>query len=520
MELETLLTGVNIVTKRLHTETVSAMTSDSRRVTKGGLFLCVRGLTHDGHEYAAEAVEKGAAVVVCEDLSCVPAGCDYIQCENTRLAEALMWNNHYGKPAEGMLSVAVTGTGGKTSVVYILKHILEKAGHTVGCVTTVAAMAGDKVLSIGEHGGSSVEDAAGAMTTPDPEYFYGAIAGMREYGCDILVYEASSHGLDLHKTDGIRPKIAVFTNLAREHLDYHGTMDAYLAVKARLFSSMGTEIGICNGDDAYCSELIRLAKEVTGNPIRFLTCGMGTVENCCTNPGKRNVTAMRFADHGAEGISFLYCGEDAIFRLKTPLVGKYSVYNTMEAACAALQCGVEPITVKEALADMPCVPGRMQKLELGNIPFAVFVDYAHTPSALVNVLETALAMNPERLTVVFGCGGDRDKGKRPLMGQAAQKFAHRVIVTGDNPRFEDPAAIIADITAGMEETVPYEVIPDRRQAILQCVRTAVAGEIILLCGKGHEKYEICGGKKIPFDEEAIVREALAGRNTTGENEYE
>jgi len=231
------------------------------------------------------------------------------------------------------------------------------------------------------------------------------------------------------------------------------------------------------------------------------------------------VTAMRFADHGAEGISYLYCGDDAIFRLKTPLVGKYSVYNTMEAACAALQMGVDPVTVKEAAADMPCVPGRMQKLDLADAPFSVYLDYAHTPAALTGVLETALAMNPERLTVVFGCGGNRDKGKRPLMGQAAQKLAHRVIVTSDNARFEDPSAIIADITAGMEETVPYEVIPDRREAILYSVRTAVAGEILLLCGKGHENYEIRGGAKIPFDEEAIVREALSGMKP-GRNEFE
>ncbi|MBE6570482.1 MAG: UDP-N-acetylmuramoyl-L-alanyl-D-glutamate--2,6-diaminopimelate ligase, partial [Ruminococcaceae bacterium] len=402
--------------------------------------------------------------------------------------------------------------GGKTSVEYILKHMLEKAGHKVGCITTTASLAGDEVIPLGDHGGSSVEDAAGAMTTPDPEYFYGAIAMMRDAGCDVLLYEASSHGLDLRKTDGVRPKIAIFTNLAREHLDYHGTMEAYLAVKARLFSSMGAEIGILCGDDPYCDALIRLAGQTPGNPIRFLTCGMG--RNL-----QRNVTAMRFADHGAEGISYLYCGDDAIFRLKTPLVGKYSVYNTMEAACAALQMGVDPVTVKEAAADMPCVPGRMQKLDLADAPFSVYLDYAHTPAALTGVLETALAMNPERLTVVFGCGGNRDKGKRPLMGQAAQKLAHRVIVTSDNARFEDPSAIIADITAGMEETVPYEVIPDRREAILYSVRTAVAGEILLLCGKGHENYEIRGGAKIPFDEEAIVREALSGMKP-GRNEFE
>jgi len=511
MEIEPLLAGVPVLSKHLHTDTVTAMTSDSRRVTEGCMFLCVRGLTHDGHDYAAEAVDRGAAVVVCEEDSFVPDGCDCIRCGNTRLAEALMWNNWFGRPAQDMTAIAITGTGGKTSVAYILKHILEKGGHKVGCITTVTAMAGEKVISIGEHGGSSVADAAGAMTTPDPEYFYGAIAQMRQYGCDILVYEASSHGLDLFKTDAVKPKIAVYTNLAREHLDYHGSMEKYLAVKARLFSSMGAEIGICNSDDPYCGELMRLAQKTPDNPIRFITCGTGGFAG-------RNVTAMRFEDHGADGISFLYCADDAIFRLKTPLVGKYSLYNTMEAACAALQCGMDPLTVKEALAAMPCVPGRMQRLALEGIPFAVFLDYAHTPAALVNVLETALVMNPERLTVVFGCGGDRDRGKRPLMGQAAQKFAHRVIVTSDNPRFEDPYAIIADITAGMEETLPYVVIPDRRQAILYSIRTAVAGEILLLCGKGHEKYEIRNGMKIPFDEEAIVREALAGTNFPPETE--
>jgi len=496
MEIARLLRGVPVTAASCTHEYVTGITSDSRRVTPGCLFICVRGLHHDGHRHMAEAAERGAAVVLCQSRGHFPEGTDWIVTPDTRLAEALIWNNRYQHPAEKMRTVAITGSNGKTSTAFILRDLLLAGNRKPGAVTTVCAMAGREEISICA-GGSSLSDAAGAMTTPDPEYFYGAIAQMREKGCDTLLYEASSHALDQRKTDAIHPEIALFTNLSPEHLDYHGSMEAYLAAKARLFAM--ADLGICNTDDPWGK---RLAAESTGCRILTCTADMNRMEECDT-------AALRYAAHGADGISFLYCGRDAIFRIRTRLTGRYSMYNVTMAVCCALELGMDPLTVKEALEQMSPAAGRMEKVQLApKIPFSVFIDYAHTPSALESVLRTAREMHPTRLTVLFGCGGDRDTAKRPLMGEIAGRLADKVVLTGDNAREEDPDAILEQIRDGMRTTPPWAVIPDRAEAIGQTVREAVPGEIILLCGKGHEKYEIRGKTKIPFDEKEIVLEAV------------
>lgn len=498
MEIGRLLRDVPVTEAKLTNETVTGIVSDSRRVKGGELFLCIRGLHRDGHAYGAEAAERGAAVILAETKEAVPAGMDYVLTPDTRLAEALVWNNRYDRPADGMTKIGVTGTGGKTSTALLLRDLLLSGGRNPGCITTVCSAAGREEIPI-MAGGSSVADAAGAMTTPDPEYFYGVISRMRERGCDTLVYEASSHALALRKTDALRPDMAIFTNLTPEHMDYHGTMENYLAAKARLFSM--AETGILWADDPYAPALMALAPD-----CRWLTC--------TADPAKYTESdgaAMRIRCHGAEGISFLYCGSDAIFRIQTPLVGRYSVCNILLAVTCGLRLGLDPFTVRRTLAAAHPPRGRMQRLELGRCPFTVFIDYAHTPAALEQVLITAGEMHPKKLTVLFGCGGDRDRSKRPVMGRIAGQYADKVIVTDDNPRTEDPAAIREEILAGMTETPPWAVIPDRREAIRQTIREAGAGELILLCGKGHETCEIRGNEKIPFDEAAIVREALAER---------
>jgi len=501
MEIAKLLRGIPVTEAKLNRQYVTGITSDSRRAEEGCMLICLRGLHHDGHNFMSDGVRRGAAVVLAETREGLPEGADYILCPDTRLAEALVWNNRYDRPGEGMTCIGITGSNGKTTTAFLLRELLAAGGKKPGLITTVRTMAGDEEIPIAA-GGSSVSDAAGAMTTPDPEYFYGAIAGMREKGCDTLVYEASSHALALRKTDAIRPQIALFTNLTPEHMDYHGTMEAYLSAKARLFSMAQT--GICNADDPYAGALMRQAENCS-----FLTCTADP-----TRLGSCDTAAVRYMSHGTDGSSFLYCGRDAIFRISTPVPGRFMVYNAMLAACCALRLGIDPVTVKSALATAAVPEGRMQKLALGeNIPYTVYIDYAHTPAALEEVLLSAREMKPAKLTVLFGCGGDRDRNKRPVMGAIAGQYADKVVLTGDNSRTEDPAQILDDILAGMKGKLPEAVIPDRREAIHRVIREAEPGEMILLCGKGHEKYEICGHVRIPFDEAAVVRDAVSARAT-------
>ena len=499
MEITKLLRDIPVTEAKLTGKEVTGITSDSRRVRGGELLICIRGLHHDGHAYAADGVRRGAAVVLAETKEGIPEGTDYILTPDTRLAEALVWNNRYDRPAEGMVKVGITGTGGKTSTAYLLRDLLLADGRNPGCITTVSTTAGKEEIPT-PSGGSSVADAAGAMTTPDPEYFYGAIAEMRRRGCDTLIYEASSHALAMHKTDAIRPDMALFTNLSPEHMDYHGSMERYLAAKARLFSMAKT--GILPLEDPWAGRLMELVPE-----CRWITCTADPAKFTeCDN------AAMRIRYHGAAGISFLYCGRDAIFRVQTPLVGRYTVYNILLAVSCGLQMGVDPFTVRRTLAAVHPPAGRMQRLELGKVPFTVFIDYAHTPAALEQVLVTAREMHPAKLTVLFGCGGDRDRSKRPVMGEIAGRYADKVVITDDNPRTEDPGQIRKEILAGLTGHPDCTEIPDRREAIRQVILDAEAGEMILLCGKGHETYEIRGKTKTPFDEAEIVRDAVSSRN--------
>lgn len=497
MELRELLQDVPITEAHCTKTHVSGITSDSRRVQGGELLICIQGLHRDGHKFIPEGVARGAAVVLVETKEALPPDVDYIVTPDTRLAEALVWNNRYGRPAASMTCIGITGTSGKTTTALLLRDLLMAGGRHVGSLTTVGGFVDRESIPFPD-GGTSVSDTAAAMTTPDPEYFYGAIAAMAKAGCDTLVYEASSQGLAQRKTDAIVPEYALFTNLTHEHMDQHGTMENYLTAKARLFAK--TKIGILHAEDPWAKKLME----------RVPTC---TWLTCTTDPEKFTAydsAALRIRDHGEDGMSFLYCGREAIFRIRTPLVGMCAVQNLLLTVTLALHMGMDPLTIQRTLHTAQSPVGRMQKLALPDVPFAVYIDYAHTPAALEMTLQTARAMHPERLTVLFGCGGDRDPTKRPLMGHIAETWADRVVVTDDNPRTEDPAAIRCDIVAGMEKP-PYAVIPDRRAAIEQCIGEAEVGDMLLLCGKGHESWQIIGQQKLPFSEEAIVREAVEKR---------
>ncbi len=478
----------------------SGVASDSRRVQEGYLFICQKGARHDGHYHSREALERGAVAVLADHpIEGIPDKMLALT-SDTRVAESCIWNNFTGRPTEDMDVIAVTGTAGKTSVAFILRHILSSAGRKVGLISTVRCTAGEHELQLGENGGSSVSDLYGAMTTPDPEYFFLAAAQMREMGCDTLIYEASSQSLLLGKTSAISNDVAIFTNLSLEHLDCHGDMDSYFKVKSSLMNT--SKAAVVNIDDPWMTKLPEMhpAKRTVRCTARY-----GKVADS-------DVCALRYVSHGAEGIEYVYFSENAVFRIRTPVPGRYSVYNTMEAAACAILLGVDPMTVKESLSDFCGVDGRLCKVDIPvELGISVFIDYAHTPESIRKVAETAREFTEGRLIVMFGCGGDRDTAKRPEMAQAAQKTADFVIITSDNPRNEDPNKIIDDIVCGIDNKKPHIVIPDRREAIRYAVNMAEAGDVILLLGKGHEKYEILSDGKHPFDEEALVIEAVKER---------
>lgn len=510
MKLSELLLGVRIKGKMPETE-VFGISTDSQSVKKGDLFICIKGGRADGHDYARLALDMGAALVLAERM---PSGVEkarVILTEDTRKAASVAWYNFYGRPADGMTKIAVTGTAGKTSVAFILRELLLSSGRRVGVVTTIRAMSGTRTLELGENGGSSVNGVSGAMTTPDPEYFWYAAAEMKKDGCDTVIYEASSQSLLRKAVSAVTPDLCIFTNLSEEHMDAHGTMENYFSTKAGLLE--GVKNAVVNVDDEYFSRL----------PDMFRSCNIIRVSARRENAGKTEVCALRYHSMGENGTEYVYFSEKAVFRVLSRQIGFYSVYNTMEAAAAAIFLGADPMTVQEVLASFDGVDGRMYRVRYrGNedkqaelLP-SVFIDYAHTPKALEYAcralweIKNSKSDGEHKFIVMFGCGGDRDKTKRPLMAMSAQKYADMTVITNDNPRNEEPEKIISDILTGVDKEKPYKVIPDRRAAIKYAIEYAGAGDIVLLAGKGHEKYEITSRGMEPFDEEMTVNEVFYG----------
>ena len=476
---------------------VIQITSDSRTMLCDGMFICIEGVSADGHDHISEAVSKGAAVVIASQKCKIPCGVPYVLTGNTRLAEAHIWNNWYDDPSRGMQIAAVTGTNGKTSTVFMLREILKTYGRRVGIISTVKIMAQDEVICTG--GGSSLSGAAAAMTTPDPEYLYEAVYLMKQRGVDTLLIELSSHALSQYKADPLKIDVAVFTNLSEEHLDYHGNMDRYFQAKARL-AGLSRKLAV-NCDDKYMRSLSTVFRD------KCVTC------SACSPLGGSvafDVTALRQTVSEDGGVEYIYFSKNAVFKVTSPMRGLFTVYNSMLAGTAAILMGVPPESVKDGIAALETVPGRLEKVELPKkLPFEVYIDYAHTPAALENLLLTVRGMRKtgQKITLLFGCGGERDRMKRRRMGAVASGLADFVIITGDNSRRESTSEIIGEILPGIDREKPHAVIPDRREAIEYAVKEAADGEIIILAGKGHEKYEINASGKVPFDEYEIVRTA-------------
>lgn len=477
MRLRELLEGMEVISQTISPDTeITHVCVDSRATQKGSLFVAVPGNRCDGGHYARQAVDRGAVCVVCQ--SELPPDLPWVKVRDARLALSRLACRWYGHPSRQLTMLGVTGTNGKTTVTYLLRHILQRTGMKTGLIGTVQNIVGEQTLPA-------------QRTTPDALQIQQLLSAMTKNGCSHAVMEVSSHALDQHRADGIDFAVGIFTNLTEDHLDYHGTMGCYCDAKAKLFQM--SRMGVCNADDPWTERLL------AGASCPSVYYGIH-------NPAE--VWAEDIFLH-SRSVDFTVCTA----RTRTPVhlgvPGRFSVYNALGAIAACGELGIPPEECAAALATFPGVAGRMEVVPTPGKPYTLLIDYAHTPDALENVLKTVRGFAQNRVIAVFGCGGDREREKRPLMGHIAGKLADLTIITSDNPRTEEPMAIIRDILpgiAGAEDK--YIVEPDRRGAIALAMGRAAAGDVIVLCGKGHETYQEIGDKTIPMDEREIVRSLL------------
>src|ERR1044072_7006553 len=445
---------------------------DSRRVQRHTMFVALRGEKSDGHQFIGHAIDKGASVIVAEPEQKDP-GVTCLVVDNPRAALADFSAAFYGNPARKLKLAAVTGTNGKTTTTFLIKHICENAGLRCGLIGTVRYEIGERILPA-------------IRTTPESLDLQELLAQIANAGCKAASMEVSSHALAQERTRGLGWNVAVFTNLTQDHLDFHGTMENYFNAKAKLFTA------IVSIDDLYGQQLLdKIDKRVT-----TVTYGMGSRAD------------FRASNYRAEfgGTSYQLDAQGKSYLVRLPLIGRFNVTNSVAALAAVSALGINLRNAVFSLAKSPQVPGRLE-LVPAKRQFQVFVDYAHTPDALGNVLKTLRELEPQRLIAVFGCGGDRDRQKRPLMSEMADLLADYSIVTSDNPRKEDPNAIITEIEKGFRSN-HYEKIVDRTQAIDRAVALARPRDIVLIAGKGHENYQEFGDYTIPFDDIQVARRAI------------
>lgn len=450
---------------------IAAIGYRSADVTPGSLFFCVPGDRVDGHDFAAEAVERGAFALVVDRW--LPLEVAQARVPSVRESMGPIAATYAGHPSDRMTVVGVTGTSGKTTVTYLLEAVLRSAGWTPGVIGTTGVRVDGRPAPL-------------SRTTPEAPDLHGVLAGMAAAGVDAIAMEVSSHGLEQGRVGGIRFGVAVFTNLSQDHLDYHGTMEAYLAAKALLFTPGRSERAVINHDSVE-------GRALAGR-IPTLTFGIG--------PGA-DVRATN-VETTPQGIAFRVGG----VAIRSALHGRFNVENCLAAFAAARCLGVADDVAAEAIGSVTQVPGRLESVE-GGQDFLVFVDYAHKPDGVESVLRTTRALTSGRLIVVLGCGGDRDRGKRPLMGRAATANADLAVITSDNPRSEDPLAIIAEIVPGAEAGGgAFVVEPDRRAAIRLAIAEARTGDVVVIAGKGHETYQELSDGTIPFDDRVVASEEL------------
>lgn len=461
---------------------VTGITHDSRKVSPGDIYVCIRGFALDGHDFAEYAVKAGAVALVVQDF--LPLPVPQLKVQDTRQIMGMIAAEVFGNPSLQLELVGVTGTNGKTTVTHLIEKIARQNGKRTGLIGTLGARIADREFP-GNH------------TTPESTEIQQLLAEMVKDDVEMAVMEVSSHALDLGRVNGCIFNAGIFTNLSQDHLDYHQDMRTYLGAKALLFSQMNRnkegQFAVLNADDIVSYDLLK-----NKAACRVVTYGVDfeadyQAKNIC------------FSERGVE-FDVIFRGITAKVCYRTP--GKFSVYNVLAAFSWGLESGYSLDSVIRALGEVQGVPGRFESLRKGQ-PFIVIVDYAHTPDGLENVLKTAREITSGKLITVFGCGGDRDRQKRPLMGEAASRWSDEIVVTSDNPRTEDPDEIIKNILPGIRG-VNYRVMKDRRSAIIQACSMAASGDTVMIAGKGHEDYQIIGTEKIHFDDREEAEVALKG----------
>jgi UDP-N-acetylmuramoyl-L-alanyl-D-glutamate--2,6-diaminopimelate ligase len=504
MKIGELLSGVRLkqpLAPQLAEREAAGLDYDSRRIEQDYLFFAFPGAHADGRQFAKDALARGAIGVVSESAAGEAAAGEadapedlrsrWIQVEHGRHALALASRNFYGKPDERIALTGITGTNGKTTTGFLIDSVMRAAGYTTALIGTIEYHLGDRVLPA-------------VNTTPESLDLVRLFAELERLGGPhgarhAATMEVSSHALELGRVYGLRFHTAVFTNLTRDHLDFHGTMEAYFAAKQLLFAPWGGHVAyppfaVLNRDDEYARRLKLDPK------TEIIWYGSGAESNL----------RARHISTGFQGLKFEVQRGKTRFDIESPLIGRINVYNILAACGAGLSYGIAPDAIARGIASLRAVPGRFERIDEGQ-PFVVVVDYAHTDDALRNVIAVARALNPKRVITLFGCGGDRDRTKRPLMGQAAAEASDFVVLTSDNPRSEDPLAIMNDALVGIRRVdVKYLVEPDRAIAIGRAIEEARAGDIVILAGKGHERYQVLKDRTIPFDDRAVAREVLKG----------
>lgn len=495
MELKELIEDLHVksVSGSMATD-ITGIAYDSRRVSPGVLFVALHGQKSDGLEFVGQAVEAGAAAVMSEGPPPADASVPWVQVKDGRIAMAWASRTLFGNPSDDLVVAGVTGTNGKTTTAFLLHHLLKSAWHRCGLIGTIGVETGDSWLPT-------------SLTTPESVETQGLMSQMREQGCRGVVMEVSSHGLMQHRLEGIRFSVGVFTNLSQDHLDYHGNMEAYFAAKKHLFDLMagqrnpsvkggigGGAVMVVNADDRFGK---RLVEEGFAN-VKLVTYGLGTGCDFRASSIRSDLNGTVFQLEMARRSMLV----------RTPLIGAFNVYNALAALAAAQGLNLNLREAVANLADAPQIPGRLESVGGRQINFRVYVDYAHTPDALEQALKTLRGLNPERIITVFGCGGNRDHKKRPLMGRVVDQLSDGAFVTSDNPRSEEPGKIIREIVAGMGKG-GYQVIEDRREAIRAAIDMAGSRDIVLIAGKGHEDYQEIEGIRHPFDDRKVARQYIA-----------
>lgn len=472
-----LLNGTNPVPNGPGDVAVCGITNSSGHVRAGDAFFCVRGFAHDGHAFATDAARRGAAALVVEH---VIEGVETPQfvVADSRQALALAASAFHGGPSATMDVIGITGTNGKTTTTYLTDSVLRAAGRLTGIIGTVETrVAGESRPAV--------------RTTPESIDLQALLAEMRDVGVVSVSMEVSSHAVDLRRIDGMRFAVAAFTNLTQDHLDFHHTMEEYFSVKKRLFTDFECDARVVDVDDPFG---LGIANEIPG----------------VMRVGRSSDADVRAEDEvlDASGARFSLVTRNGARTVRLPLAGAYNVSNALLAAGCCLSLGVDLDTVVEGLESAPQVPGRLERIECGQ-PFSVVVDYAHTPDSLQKAISAVADVTDGRVIVVFGCGGDRDPDKRPVMGMAAGSSADYTIITSDNPRSEDPVGIILAIEDGVRETAgDYEIVIDRRDAIEAALSMAREGDTVIIAGKGHEDYQVFADRTIHFDDREVAREIL------------